>query len=157
MLDLIDALRDMLEPPAVPPVTRVVKGETQDQAASDTWRDLSGAEPFEYMKAADTLFLFEWGPDVRALAGASPSDLERFAIQAVYVADSGDEEAQQRRKRSVTQALDARRELYAARIRQHRSAQTWSHLECTIDGDYVRGFEIRGFALRISGWRIIPA
>jgi hypothetical protein len=141
VLDLIDAIADLLEPPA----TRSTK---LDPAL--------GAEPFAY-DSADTLYLFEWGPDVRDLAGASGSDLERFAIQAVYVADSKDEEPKQKRRRDVTEALDAKREHYAQRIRQHRSGASWSHLQAVIDGDYIRAFEIRGFALRISGWRIIPA
>ena len=130
---------------------------TFDRGESGTWRDLSAAEPFGYVGYPDTLFLFEWGPDIRGLAGASPQDLERFALQAVYVADAKDEEPQERRRRDVTETLDAKREFYAARIRQRRSAASWSHLECTIDGDYVRAFEVRGVALRISGWRVVPA
>lgn len=155
MLDLLAAIRQLLEPAAVPPQTRVVRLETQDRGATGTWRDLAGSEPFAY-DTPDTLYLFEWGPDVRDLAGASAADLERFAVQAVYVADSKDEEAQQIRRLSVTTALDAKRELYAQKIRQHRSGASWQHLQAVIDGDYVRAFEIRGFALRISGWRIIP-
>lgn len=150
------AIRQLLEPAAVPPQERIVKLETQDRGASGTWRDLSGAEPFAY-DTPDCLYLFEWGPDVRDLAGAAAVDLERFAVQAVYVAPSGDEEAQQIRRLAVTQALDTKRELYAKRVREHRSAQSWQHLQAVIDGDYIRAFEIRGFAFRISGWRTISA
>lgn len=156
MLDLIDGIRNLLEPPADPVEERIVKLEIQDRGASGTWRDLAGAEPFAY-DTPDTLYLFEWGADIRGLAGASPHDMERFAFQAVYCANSLDEEAQQRRRRDVTATLDAKRELYASLIRNHRSGATWQHLECQIDGDYVRAFEIRGFALRVSGWRIVTA
>lgn len=141
MLDLIDAIVDLLEPPAA----RVTKIDSA-----------IGAEPFSYEGRPDTLFLFEYGPDVRDLAGAGPLELERFALQAVYVGDSKDEEAQQTRRRDVNEAIDVKRELYAKRIRERRSARTWSHLQAAFDGDYVRAFEVRGFALRISGWRILP-
>lgn len=159
MMDVIDALAELLEPWA--PATPVDRNWSRTvKANSGTVVDLNGAEPILW--EANHLYLFEDG-DQHALAGVGnpPEERELFSIVAIYVADSGDEEAKQRRTRAVSEALDVRRHGYAAAIAANRSryatggATPWQHLESSLDADFVRNFNIRGFALRISGYRYL--
>ena len=154
MLQLVDSLLELVEPGADPQPSWATADF--DAAASGTKRDRTGAEPFVFDGRPDTLFGFEIDDDRRGTAGVSSGageDLVRFAVELVYVADSGLEEAEQLRRRSVSSAIDAKRELYVARIRAVRSGASWQDLRCAVDVDYVRSWQVRGFALRLYGYR----
>jgi hypothetical protein len=154
LLGLVDALLELVEPAAaVQPAGLPVD---MDRAESGSLRDRTAAEPFTYDDFADTVFAFETD-DVRLPFGTQAAqgigeDLVRFAVQLVYVAGSGLEEAAQRRSRAVSEAIDDRRQLYVARVRAVRSGADWSHLQASADVDYVRSWMVRGFALRLTGW-----
>jgi hypothetical protein len=159
MIDLIDAIAELIEPwtPAEPTERRGIR---EVRAQSGTVVDLNAAEPFSW--EPNHLYLWDEG-DIHALAGVGnpPEEQERFSIAAIYVADSGDEEAQRRRTRTVSAALSQKRHEYAAAIAANRSkyatggATPWAHLESSLDADLLREFNVRGFALRITGYRFL--
>lgn len=144
MLDIMDGIRELLEPSAT---TTVVTDDT-------------GADPFVY--EPNHLYVFESG-DVRDLAGNSPADIERFSVVAMFVADDAGEEADQTRRREITAALDDKRDAYLAAVRATRTFTDpgppervlWAHLQGSADADFVRALEVRGIAIRLTGWRFI--
>lgn len=154
MIGLVDALLQLVEPIAA--VQPAGLPADVDLAASGSQRDRTAAEPFVYDDRPNTVFVFETDDDRRAQAGVSSGageDLIRFAVEIVYVADSGLEEAAQRRTRTLSAVIDARRELYMQRVRGVRSGASWDDLRAAVDVDYVRGYHVRGFALRLYGFR----
>lgn len=159
MLDLIDAIAELLEP-WQPDEPRLRNGSLEVAAQSGTVVDLNAAEPVIWQP--NHLYLWDEG-DQHALAGVGnpPEEREVFEVTAIYVADSQDEEAKQRRTRAVSEALDLKRHEYAAAIAANRSkyvsggATPWSHLESSLDADFVRDINVRGFALRITGYRFL--
>jgi hypothetical protein len=144
MLDVIDGIRELLEP----------RNERTCKV------DDSGAEPLTYQ--ADTLYVFEAG-DVRRLAGASPHDLNDFSVVAVYVADDATERSKGVRLRAVTEALDLRRERYMKAIRNSRAlaengapnSLIWGHIQASADADFIRALQVRGIAINVPGWRMV--
>lgn len=159
MIDLIDAIAELLEP-WQPDQPRLRDGSYEVRAVSGVVVDLNAAEPTSWQK--NHLYLFVEA-DTHALAGAGnpPEEQERFSIAAIFSADSRDEEAKQRRTRAVSESLLAKQHTYAAAIAANRSkyasggATPWKHLESSLDNDLLREFNVRGFALRINGYRFL--
>jgi hypothetical protein len=151
MLGLVDALLELVEPFGSPGPT-----PDQDFGASGTKRDRTAAEPFVFDTRPDTVFAFE-SEDRRDTFGTTANgqgeDMVRFVIEVVYVADSGMEEPQEMRTRSVSEKIDAKRQQYVEAVRRVRSGADWSHLQASVDVDFIRAYSVRGFALRLTGWR----
>ena len=154
MLDVLDAVLTLLEPGgAIDPATGL------RTATSGTTVDHSGAAPYELEFAPNRLY--GWVASDRHEnweAGDPPSVRERFALTLLFVIDSGDEQAQGRRLRSVSEALDYRAHAYMTLVEQNKapksdSALPWSELTGEITPDTTRGFNVRGVGLRLSGWR----
>lgn len=139
MLDAVDALRELLEPPG----TTVLKDDTAER-------------PFNW--AANTLYIYPVS-DLHADAdvGNPPTIRENFAIEAVYVADSQGEESKKERLRSVSTALDTKAHAYAAILANARfrgTGRPWEDARVTsVDWDRLRQLDVRGVAVRITGWR----
>lgn len=153
MLDLIDDLLELLEPGGAMDAVTGIR-----TATSGTSVDHTGAQPFELEFAPDRLYAWP-GRDSHETfeAGDPPSIRERFEVIAYYVADSGDEQAASRRLRSVSTALDTKAHAYMAIVAANQAptgpGAPWGNLGGEINPDVVRGFDVRGVALRLTGWR----
>jgi hypothetical protein len=92
-------------------------------------------------------------PDV----GDPPSLREDFVVEAVYVADNQGEEANRRRSRDVSVELDAKAREYTdllARNPFRDGTHPWEHARVTsVDWDRLRQLDVRGIAVRVTGWR----
>jgi hypothetical protein len=167
MLDLLDAIAELLEPvPTLPddadpetwtPATFEFHGHEYPVGASGVIRDDSGAEPFDFLPG--WLYAFGTG-DTRSPTGAGPEDRQDFEITAVYSADAEAETGSGIRTRDLTAALDAKRDGYLRAVRECRNGyvrdgrRTWEHLIASADFDYLRTFGVRGVAIRLEGWRL---
>lgn len=140
MIDVVDALRELLEPN--------VGGEV---TADDTC-----AQPYEYV--ADTLYAWvtahSW-ISVGTGEANGPSEIEeRFAIRVVLALSNSGEEAKLARDRDVSKALDDKAASYLSLIATHAQTPPWDSLSATVDHDFLRQFEVRGIALVVTGWRL---
>lgn len=152
MLDVLDAVLNLLEPGGA------VDPETSLRAAtSGTTVDHTGARPYQVEFAPDTLYAWP-GPDRHRVVelGDPPSEREEFTLELLYVATSSSEQAKSRRLRSVSEAVDTRAHEYMARVAANKAPRTglpWSELGGEINPDTIRGFNVRGVGLRLTGWR----
>lgn len=148
MLDVVDAIRNLLEP--TPGAVTV-----HDNAAAplDAEVDI----------AANEQHLWVWlVEDTHELSGAGnpPEEREVFEIDAMYITVDSGEREQGKRLRSVSQSLDTKLHAYTALIAANRSRYAngtrapWDHLATSVSSleDY-RGLDARGFVLRITGYR----
>lgn len=155
MIDLIDALRELLEPSSL---------DDPAIAASGTRLDRSCAQPFTF--EPDTLYAYE-ELDQRILEETYAESIiepgafvgverQNFTIVFVYSADGTGENAAMKRERAVSIALDDRRNGYLRLLKDHRThGDLWHHLAGSADADYVRQLEVRGIAVRITGYRFV--
>lgn len=140
MLDVIDALRALLEPSP----STVTKDDTLER-------------PFDWK--ANTLYLYPvLDMHVDPESGVPPSVRENFTLEAVYVADSLGEESRKERNRAVSVALDAKAHAYADILAQNStragSTRPWDYIRvASVDWDRLRQLDVRGVAVRITGWR----
>ena len=123
-------------------------------ATSGTVVDLNMRRPVEH--EADHLYVW---PIVHTHAtegaGNPPEDREDFQLQLLYVVERGEEEPAMQARRDVSDALDARAELYAERVAANRvKYPTWQHAYVsTVQHDTVVTFGARGIGLVVSGYR----
>lgn len=156
---MIEPLAKLFEPWVGDPVTDS-EGSRKIKADSGTTVDLNGVEPFSFLK--DTLYLWPVADSHELFESANPPRTEeRFEIVALYAADSKDEEAKQRRLRTVSEALDAKGHAWLDLIRRNRSRYEagtpapWKNLVARLDPDTIRNFNVRGIALRVAGYRYL--
>lgn len=159
VIDLIEPLAKLFEPWPGNPTTDP-EGNRSIAASSGVTVDLNGAQPFTY--AANTLYAWATSEEHPLNESANPpKELEVFEVAFVFVADAGDEEPKQRRRRTVSDALDAKAHSWLDLIRRNRSRYEggaeapWHHLAGRLDPDLVRNFNARGIALRVSGYRYV--
>lgn len=110
--------------------------------------DMSGAEPFRY--EPDVLYLWE---DSASRTPAAIARGDFTFIAAVGVPDQG-EQAKQISDRDVTLALQARALAMWDALRSNVSGDEWAYLTATLDPDFVTSYGVRGFAFRITGYRL---
>lgn len=135
MIDLVDALVELLEP----------------KARTTAKIDRSAAQPLDY--EANTLYAWiESGQHVSVGTGEVE---ERFTIRTVYVADNAGETSAKKRLREVSEALDAKAVRYLDRIRDREQAGPWGNLSGTVDHDFIRQLEVRGVSVVVAGWRLL--
>lgn len=134
MLDLIDGLRELLT----------------DGTELDS--DDTAERPFDWKTG--TLYVFE---ETSSRTPIGPSEVrEDFVIIAAIATNSGEEAAGQR-SREVTETLYAHRDMFLERIRLNPNVGPWQ--DGNIQGSslpaYLRQLDLRGIAVRISGYRLI--
>lgn len=118
-------------------------------AADPTMRvDYSASEPFRFER--ETLYVWEEtvAPNVRQAIE------ERFNYIAVVAMSDRGGQASQINDRVATELLDARASLLMNALRSNQQGAEWDYLTQTLDSDYLATYGMRGFAIRISGYRI---
>lgn len=152
MLDVLDGVLILVEPGGV------IDPDTSIRpATSGTTVDHSGAAAFNLEFDPDRLYGWPTADRHEVFeAGDPPSERERFTLDLLYVADSRGEQAASRRLRSVSEAVDAKAHGYLALIAAHKALGTlWDDLRGEINPDTIRGFNVRGVGLRLTGWRYL--
>lgn len=147
MIDLIDALRELLEP----------ESEEAGVSVNGVRLDNTAAMPFDF--EPNTLYVVE-EQDLRTLdeTWTPEGGVERqsFIVNALYVIDSEGENAITRRSRAVSIALDEKRNEYCRLVRMTRTnGDVWHHIQASADADFVRQLQVRGIAVRITGYRFV--
>lgn len=141
MIDLCDALRELLEP------------ASQDRTVSV---DDSCSQPNEW--SPNTLYVFPVAHRYVRIGtggvGVIGEVREDFTIRAVYAHSNPQEEPTGVRDREVTAALEARFEDYVLKILTNEAGQLWDNLTPTVDHDFLRQFEVRGVSIVAEGYRI---
>lgn len=136
VLDVVAAIRDLLEPPS--------------QMEVDV--DETGAEPVRTGKG--TFYCYPEPGRLRELAFESgPTARQEFVITAAFMEPSS-ESAQQLRDADISAALDERLGRWLAAIRSNRSTVFWHHLAAAAR-PAPRKLTGRGIALEISGYRFV--
>jgi hypothetical protein len=141
VLDVTDALLALLEPAP----STVVKDDTAER-------------PFEWV--ANTLYAYPvTDVHVDPETGAVPTVRENFTVEMVFVADHAGEEAKRERDRDVSVLLDAKAHAYAdilARNSTRGAGRPWDYARvASVDWDRLRQIDVRGVAVRITGWRYV--
>lgn len=133
MIELLDALRVFLVDES---------GLPSDDTAE---------QPFDF--TAGTLYVWEESSVQRPIDTGGVR--EDFVIMAA-IPERTSEEALGKRSRETSLALDAHRNRMLYLIRHHASvAGFWDHIEGASVPSFLRQLELRGIAVRISGYRII--
>lgn len=150
MLDVLDALLTLVEPGGTVDASTSLRTST-----SGTVVDHVGARPFGVDLDPDRLY--GWLVQDRHAevfeAGDPPSYREEFGFTLMYVAET-DEQARSRRSRAVSEVLDARAHSYLGLVAANPVRDgLWTDLWGELDPSAVLGFSVRGFALRMNGWR----
>lgn len=151
MIDVVDAIRDLLEPPSDADESVSVNGIAIDRTC---------AMPFEFRP--ETIYAAE-ASDVRTLeetmletaGGTIGVERQTFGVTLLYVVDGEGENAELRRSRAVSIRLDAKRNEWLRKVREHRIGPVWDHLQGSSDVDFVRQLQVRGIAVRLTGWRFV--
>jgi len=150
MLDVVDALRNLLEPtPAVSGVT------LHNNAAAPLNAELDISNGSKHL----WVYMVE---DTHELSGVGtpPEEREVFEVHAMFVIDDTGERESGARSRTISVELDTKTHAYAAIIAANRSRRitnvtVWDHVASSVSSleDY-RGLDARGFVLRITGYRL---
>jgi hypothetical protein len=152
MIDVVDGIRELLEPASIDPAVSVNGVKLDD----------TGAMPFEF--EAETLYVVAQtdqrtlAETIRETSDGSTEGVEQqnFSIVALYVVSGEGENSQGRRSRNVTLALDQKADDYCRLVRSHRTnGDLWHHLQAAVDHDFVRQLQIRGIAVRLTGYRFV--
>lgn len=134
MLDVIDGLRDLLS-------------DRLDIETDDT-----GDRPYDWTAGV----LYVWEESSGQISIGTGEVREEFVVMAAIASPSGEEAAGQK-LREVTETLDGYRDVFLTRIRLNSNIGPWA--SGTIIGasvpSYLRQLDLRGIAVRISGYRII--
>lgn len=144
-IGLLEAIMRTLEPPpSLGPYGLVL-------TISGVVVDDSFAEPFDYK--VNRLYL--WLEDESSYA-ASPDVLRQdFYVRAVFMGNARDEEPKLRKRRDVSAELEAKRSAYLAAVEDAQHTSEWEYAAASVDWDFTRNFEGRGFAVDIRGYRHI--
>jgi hypothetical protein len=143
MIEVIDALRELLEP---------TDAIDESRSENDVILDRSCAQPFEFV--ANTLYAWE---ELRRQVPAGTGEIrEDFEIRFVYVSKAS-EEAGSKRNRDVSIALDAKADGYLELIRNFANIPPWDsgNIQATVDADMIRQLEVRGIGIRVIGYRMV--
>lgn len=134
MLDVIDYLRELL-----------VDGTDLD--ADDT-----AERPFDWKTG--TLYVFE---ETSSRTPIGPVEVREDFIVIAAIATNSGEEAVGQRSRAVTETLYAHRDRMLELVRMNPNVGPWA--DGNIQGAslpaYLRQLDLRGIAIRVSGYRLI--
>ena len=153
MLDVLDAVLTLLEPGGAVDGTTGLRPATSGVSV-----DHNGARPWQVELAPGTLYGWPGADRHRVFElGDPPSEREEFQLELLYVAESG-EQAKSRMQRAISSAIDTKAHEYAAVVAANKAPKSdaglpWSELNLEINPDTVRGFNVRGVGLRLTGWR----
>lgn len=154
MLDVIDALLNLLEPGGAMDAETALR-----TATSGTTVDHTAARPYQVEFQPNTLYAWP-GPDRHVVteAGNPPSEREEFTLELLYCATSSSEQAKSQALRAVSAVVDAKAHAYMAVVAANKAPSSnpdapWSELRGEINPDTIRGFNVRGVGLRLTGWR----
>lgn len=143
MIEIVDALRELVEPSD--PVR-------DGYALSGIMVDRTASRPFDF----EPNTLYAWEETSTHVSIGTGEVREDFAVLLVFVAASRGEESLYARDREVSEALDERRTSYMNALRHSAGrAGLWDYVLGTSLPDYLRQFEIRGVAVRASGYRLV--
>lgn len=116
--------------------------------------DLAGTVPFYYRPEPERWYL--WETDDRRSSRSSDRTRQDFDFTLAYVIDDqGEEAAMQDGKIAVSTALDDTAQTVLAAIRQNHVGDKWDHIEASYEPDFVLSFGMRGFAIRVRGYRLL--
>lgn len=141
VLDVVDALRDLLEPVPALPAPPVVE------------RDLTGAKPFTWEAGKGGAFYIYPTRLVEVPIETGPTVRQDFGIAAVFVLPSK-EESELERDPAISQALHTKLAAYLAAVRTHHVTTTWDHLRAAMTTP-PHTLQTRAVALDITGYRIL--
>ncbi len=150
MLDVVDGLRNLLEPT---PATTGVTLHNNAAAPLQSEMDFSAGSKHLWVYMVE---------DTHELAGVGtpPEEREVFEIHAMFVIDDTGERESGERLRTISVELDTKTHAYTAVIAANRSRRVanvtvWDHVASSVSSleDY-RGLDARGFVLRITGYRL---
>ena len=114
--------------------------------------DDTAEQPYEWVPG--TLYVWEESSIQRPI-GAGGEVREDFVLMAA-IAEATGEESFGRRERATSVALDAHRSRMLGLIRRHSSVDgQWDHIEGASVPSFLRQLDLRGVAVRISGYRLI--
>lgn len=147
MLEVLDAILNLVEPGGV------LDASHRRTSLADVVVDHRGAEPAETWEG-NTLY-----GSVAIDGHGAPdfADREDFVVELVRVFDASDEEKEQERLRSISEAIDDAAHDYISILDANRAGgdgRPWTYLtSITIDWERMRRINERGFAARVTGWR----
>lgn len=147
MIDVVDGIRDLFEPPSTLDPELSTNGVAIDRTC---------AEPFE--KIANTVYA--WEAACRETSIGTGEVRQDFEVDVLYVVDNLGENAIALRSREVSEALDTKRSAYMKLVRDHANMGFGDRLgagdmQATSDADFLRQFEVRGIAIRVTGYRLV--
>ena len=148
MIDVIDGIRDLLEPPDPHEDGFSVNGVAIDRSCAEPIGDAQ----------ANTIYAWEEACRERPIGTGEVQ--QDFEIVVLYAAGGEGEVAALQRSRDVSEALDAKRVAYMKLIRDNANMGFGGRLgegniEATSDADARRQFATRGIAIRVSGYRLV--
>lgn len=141
MIEIIDGLRELLEPTDPVDETRSTNGLILDRTCS---------QPFD--QAPSTVYA--WEESCSHVSIGTGEVQERFEVIFVLTLDNEGETSIAQRSRDVSIALDAKRKEWMRLIRLHKNLFD-GDLAASSDADFLRQLDLRGIAVRIAGWRLI--
>lgn len=148
MLDVVDGIRDLLEPPDPHESGKSVNGVLIDRSCAEP---LGDAQP-------NTVYAWEEASREKPIGTGEVQ--QDFEIVVLYVADGAGEVAAAQRSREVSEALDAKRVEYMRLVRTFANIGFGDELgrgniQATADADALRQFATRGIAIRVTGYRLM--
>lgn len=137
MLDVVDGIRELLE----------------DGSDATVSTDDSGERPYDWTPWT----LYVWEESSAHTSIGTGEVREDFVVVAAIAVPNDGEESVGVRSRAVTERLDAKRNQYLDAIRRHTDVGPWrdGYLAGASVPDYLRQLDLRGIAVRVTGWRII--
>ena len=152
MIAVLDAALTLIEPGGGIDLATALR-----PATSGTTVDHAAARPFEFEFDGDRLY--GWPAAARHQVmevGNPPSFRQNFTLDLAYVIGNGGEQAKARRSRAVSLALDVKAETYLSVLASNvELAGSWEEIVGELNPDVIRGFDVRGIGLRLTGWRYL--
>lgn len=150
MIDVIDGIRDLFEPPDPLEEGKSLGGVTIDRSCAEPIGD---AQPNT---------VYAWEEACREIPIGTGEVRQDFEVVVLYAADGAGELAAGQRSRDVSEALDVKRSVYMKLVRDFANIGFGSddptgrgNIQATSDADALRQFATRGIAIRVTGWRLV--
>lgn len=148
MIEVIDGVRDLLEPPDALNDGFSTNGVKVDRSCAEP---LGDAQPNT---------VYAWEEACREKPIGTGEVEQAFEIVVLYCVDGAGEVAAAQRSRDVSEALDTKRAEYMKLVRLNANmpfgdGSGRGNIQATADADALRQFATRGIAIRITGYRIV--
>lgn len=145
MIPVVDAIRDLCEPPDQADDTRSIAGVLIDRTCA---QPIGDAQP-------NTIYAWEAACRERPIGTGEVQ--QDFEVTVLYIVDGKGEEGVLQRSREVSEALDERRAAYMKLVRDFANIPPWDsgNIQATSDADFIRQLEVRGIAIRVTGYRLV--